>query len=403
MYCPKCGKMNDDDAHFCIFCGEEMMDDQPESVTLLQFLQNRAQVLFKTGYQGGRRQATILAHRHKKILTLVIVSVALLLVAGIGLRIFLNPERVAIRFFEDYMDGNWEAVYKNLNLPLAETMDKDHFLLAAQNWRPEEYLDYQVKEEKGYEDELFLRYRITYSTSSSTSSSTMIVTLAKSDKFLGIFNRYKVTLDELVAENCSVALPTGATLLVDGEPIEITAAGDGLYVLPPLFAGEHILQASHPAYMCSPVSVELSSNAVVNLRRDCSVNVSFLANPEYGDMVAYMTAIFRAAIVAESLESTGVPISSSPNSTLAADFYQFQTNCQNRIGSQGQFELQNCVLTSAQINEQNGQVECRLDYECLSYGTSGNTSDSFTGSVTLALSFENDVWELVSLQVSNIW
>ena len=60
MYCPKCGKMNDDDAHFCIFCGEEMMDDQPESVTLLQFLQNRAQVLFKTGYQGGYKGAVLM-------------------------------------------------------------------------------------------------------------------------------------------------------------------------------------------------------------------------------------------------------------------------------------------------------------------------------------------------------
>ena len=403
MYCSKCGKMNDDDAHFCIFCGEEMVDDQPESVTMLQFLKNRVMVFLKIGYKEGSRQVTALSRRHKKIVPLVIVAVVLLLIVGVGLRMFINPERVAIRFFKDYMAGNWEEVYENLNLPPAETMDKDHFLRVAQSWRSEEYLDYQVEEEKGYQDELFLRYRFTYSTSSSTSSSTKIITLAKSGKWLGIFDRYRVTLDELVAENCSVALPTGATLLVDGEIIEATADGDGLYVLPPLFAGEHILEASHPAYMCSPVSVELSNNAMVNLQRDCSVNLSSLANTEYGDIIAYMTAVFRSAIAGESLESTGVPISSLPNSTFAADFYQFQTNCQNRIGDRGPFELQSCTLTSAQINEQNGQVECRLDYECLSYGTSDNSSDSFTGSVTLNLSLENSVWELVSLQISNIW
>lgn len=403
MYCPGCGKKNDDDACFCVFCGTQLMDDQPESVTALQFFKNRCLLLLRGGYRAGRKQAAALTRRNKKALVLLILGVTLLLVVGVGLRSFMNPERVAVRFFKNYMAGNWEAVYETLNLPSADTMDKDHFLQITQNWRSVDYLDYQVEEEKGYQDELFQRYRFTYSTSSSTSSSTMIVTLAKSGKWLGIFDRYQVTLDELIAENCSVVLPTGATLLIDGEPIEITAAEDGLYTLPPLFTGFHILEVSHPAYMCSPVSVEISSDMMVNLQRGCSVNLSSLASSEYGDMSAYTTAIFRAAIAAESLESAGVPISSLSNSTIALDFYQFQTSCQNRINGQRQFELQSCALTSAQINEQNGLVECWLDYECLSYGASGNASDSFSGNVTLTLSFENNVWKLVSLQVSNIW
>ena len=37
MYCPTCGKKNDDDARFCAYCGGEIIDTQPEEVSVGEF------------------------------------------------------------------------------------------------------------------------------------------------------------------------------------------------------------------------------------------------------------------------------------------------------------------------------------------------------------------------------
>ena len=33
MFCPKCGKKNDEDAKYCAYCGGEIVDTQPEEVS----------------------------------------------------------------------------------------------------------------------------------------------------------------------------------------------------------------------------------------------------------------------------------------------------------------------------------------------------------------------------------
>ena len=98
MYCPKCGKKNDDDARFCAFCGGEIIDTQPEEVSLGQFLKH--QVLFLArgnAHAGGTVKTFLKGHRR---MALALAAVVVLAVGGIaGVRSLFDPERTARSFF----------------------------------------------------------------------------------------------------------------------------------------------------------------------------------------------------------------------------------------------------------------------------------------------------------------
>ena len=53
MFCPKCGKRNDEDAKYCAYCGGEIVDTQPEEVSPGQFLRNRLEVFFRGDARKG--------------------------------------------------------------------------------------------------------------------------------------------------------------------------------------------------------------------------------------------------------------------------------------------------------------------------------------------------------------
>ena len=99
-------------------------------------------------------------------------------------------------------------------------LDEAHFLQVAEAWEHSEYLDYQM-EPLGQTDgdSLYLGYRFTYSATGSSAPSQLDVTLVRTGKTALLFDTYKVSLEGLVAENCTVTIPVGAMLLLDGEAL----------------------------------------------------------------------------------------------------------------------------------------------------------------------------------------
>ena len=131
MFCPKCGKRNDEDAKYCAYCGGEIVDTQPEEVSPGQFLRNRLEVFFRGDARKGGAAAKSFLVRHRKALAVCAV-VAAVLVGGVStLRTLFSPERSAKRFFENYMSGDWAAVYQEIDLPEGEMLDEAHLLQVA--------------------------------------------------------------------------------------------------------------------------------------------------------------------------------------------------------------------------------------------------------------------------------
>ena len=131
MYCPKCGKKNDDDARFCAFCGGEIIDTQPEEVSIGQFLKHQVLLLIRgNAHVGGTAKTFLKGHRR---VVLALAAVVILAAGGIAAaRSLFNPERTARSFFEHYITGDWSAVYQELYLPDSAMLDEAHFLKAAE-------------------------------------------------------------------------------------------------------------------------------------------------------------------------------------------------------------------------------------------------------------------------------
>ena len=408
MFCPKCGKKNDEDAKYCSYCGGEIVDTQPEEVSPGQFLRNRLEVFLRGDARKGGAAARNFLVRHRKALA-ACAAVAVVLVGGVSaVRTLFSPERSASGFFESYMSGDWAAVYQEIELPEGEMLDEAHFLQAAEAWAPSEYLDYQV-EPLGQtdEDSLYLGYRFTYSTTGSSAPSQMDVTLVRTGKAALLFDTYKVSLEGLVAGNCTVTTPVGATLLLDGEALETETAVEGtrqICRLPQMFAGTYTIGLQHPIYQCADITEYVSSGASYDLADRCTVEASDLQDDAYGDVTAYLSALFAAALDGGTLESAGVPASGEAMSSAAEDFRNFQDDCASYVSRRGAFRLTDTELERCELDTGDGTVACDFSYECLRQGLEPTDLPvPFSGSAEMTVTFRDGMWQLMGFRVYSIY
>ena len=407
MYCPGCGKKNDDDARFCAFCGAEIVDDQPEEVSVGQFLSNRVSLFLRTDARKGGAAAAGFLVRHKAAVIAVAAAVVLIIGGSALVRSLFDPVRTARHYFESYMAGDWSDVYYSVYLPEGELLDEAHFLAAAENWAPSGYLDYQVEplDDMAEEDSLYRRYRFTYSTPGSTSSSQMDVTMIRTGKKALFFDDYRVSLEGLIAEGCTVEIPEGAVLLLNGEPLETEAAqGAGqICQLPDLFAGTYTLGMEHPVYQCQEMTVDLVSGSYVNLLSGCWVELTALEDPASGDAADYLSELFDTAVAGEDLSESGVPLSDRQDATAQEDFREFRSDCASRAQRRGTFRLTTAELDSAEFDSDTGLVRANLSYSCTGRGLELTDQPyTFSGSARLTLAYDSGTWQLVELYVSGI-
>ena len=91
MFCPKCGKRNDEDAKYCAYCGGEIVDTQPEEVSPGQFLRNRLEVFFRGDARKGGAAAKSFLMRQEQLYLIQLKSVLIrILLTGVRLRILLK-------------------------------------------------------------------------------------------------------------------------------------------------------------------------------------------------------------------------------------------------------------------------------------------------------------------------
>ena len=394
MFCPQCGKENDPDARFCVFCGSEIADTQPDSVSLPVFLFswcragcNQIDWKFLSKFGKGIKR------RWKAI---AVCAATIVLAAG-GFAVCGNlyaPEAIARHFFQNVMDADWEAVYRQIYLPDSPFLSLEAFRetnnLGAY---PTEYLNYTIQEEPAGDNTLYRQYVVEYSVPSRSTPVQMEITLVRSGRKFLFFDRYHVLLEDLLAEDCKVHLPDGGQLLVDGIAIETQSDPYGDVVLPMMFAGLHTFTLEHPAYWCRPVEMVLSSGSEVDLFSACQVDADALKNADMGDVTAYAHAVFQAAGSGEDLQSTGIPVASAADAY--ADMASFQNNLEYRQERIGRMELESVTLDEIWVDHSDETVTCTLRLNGFS-----TEEDAWEGSGSFTLSYLNGQWQLVRFSMN---
>lgn len=396
MYCPKCGEQNDGDAKFCLYCGEVIEDDQPETVTWPEFLMNRAGVFWKGQLLPWLERVLRFVRRHL-IVSGAVVCVVLLLTVGLSLVSYLvSPKRSVEQYFKSYMNANWNGVYQQLYLPDSPFLTKEAFATMAETmWSPDEYLDYRIEPVPSMvEDDLYSTYTVEYSTPTLSTPSQMTVTLVKSGKQLLLFDEYKVSMEGLIADDCFVRAPAGAKLFLDDVAVETEQDENGLFQLPMVFAGNHTLSMEHPVYQCAPLEVNLSNGSQYDLVSNCQVDLTSLTDAELGDVTQYFTALFDAAVPGGNIGNANLPISQRNDTELGENFQRLQEDRAYRESRHGEMQVKSADLVNAWLDPDNGLVNCELSYVCQC-----EDDNDWAGGVSMQVEYQDGQWKLVSFFV----
>lgn len=235
----------------------------------------------------------------------------------------------------------------------------------------------------------------------------MDVTLVRTGKAALIFDTYQVSMEGLVAENCTVTIPNGATLLLNGEALETESTVEGMRQicqLPQLFAGTYTIGLQHPVYECADIIEYINSGVSFDLMNECTVEASNMQDAAYGDVTGYLSNIFESALSGGTLDRTGVPVASGWESAASDNFRDFQQNCESYVERRGVFQLTNVELDSVYLDTSDGAVDCDFSYECLRQGLEPTDQPStFSGSAEMTVAFLDGAWQLESFRVSNIY
>ena len=150
-------------------------------------------------------------------------------------------------------------------------------------------------------------------------------------------------MEGLVAENCTVTIPNGATLLLNGEALETESTVEGMRQicqLPQLFAGTYTIGLQHPVYECADIIEYINSGVSFDLMNECTVEASNMQDAAYGDVTGYLSNIFESALSGGTLDRTGVPVASGWESAASDNFRDFQQNCESYVERRESSNLQ---------------------------------------------------------------
>ena len=174
--------------------------------------------------------------------------------------------------------------------------------------------------------------------------------------------------------------------------------------LPQMFAGIYTIGLQHPVYQCTDITEYVSSGVSYDLADSCTVKASALQDDAYGNVTAYLSALFAASLDGGTLESTEVPVSGEAMRDAAEDFRDFQDDCASYASRYGHFQLTDAKLERCNLDTGNGTVDCEFSYECMRQGLEPTDLPTpFSGSAEMTVAFQDGTWQLMGFRVYNIY
>ncbi|MGN0318503.1 MAG: zinc-ribbon domain-containing protein [Lachnospira sp.] len=318
MFCPNCGTKNEDDAVFCGNCGTSLAVNQdtsaPEAVAetvtetvaetvteataetakqvepvdepvvtpqpdfSAQAPQYNTQPDFSAqapqfnaqpdfGAQAPQFNAQPAPKKEKKagsstnilkiiipIAAAVVVLIALVCTfVGIG-KSKTDYKKTAKTFVENYVKGDWEAVYDSMDVPASAFVSKETFVTAMSSQTPSTlmsstYTDTFSQTSAMYEGKAVL---VMYTTPEGSSSLTLNLKPQQKKKML-FFTEYKVDASDFLVKDCIVKVPSDMKASVNGIELnsnyidkdsEYSSTTMTTYKLPYLFSGSATIKLS---------------------------------------------------------------------------------------------------------------------------------------------------------------
>lgn len=282
MFCPECGKKNEEDALFCGDCGTRLIDNsQQVQSSVAPYIQpDQIQKIFPIAKEREYQQPE---PKIKKRVSVAAIILVLQLFFTIGLVVGLifvinnqnSPKNIAEAYWKATMEQKWAQAYEYCDFPSGEFMSKQMYINAmTTEEEPIEYNAYEIHDLSAQAEEMAstLRgslgddfsedlstatessiqktYYISYVPRGSSDKITDVVTLSKTKekKFL-FWTQWKVTAADCIERDIQVEVPTGAKVTFN--EIELsrgwaTEEEDSItrYTIPSLFTGQYQVEVT---------------------------------------------------------------------------------------------------------------------------------------------------------------
>lgn len=226
MFCPECGKKNENGAQFCEHCGAKIAEESKV-------------VLPKTPRKPMKKKTIV-------IISIVSALVVILVVGGIVLSSNFKPSKIAVNYFVALMNNDTDKIYDYINVPDSEFTTKKMFTEVVDTEK-EDLLNYKIVSEEKSTDGLSAQVKISYTLEGNKTPLTTTIYLVKDKKNkLLIFDNWKISDgSSLVEEDYDITVYKGATVKLEGVEVpekykeESISQRYDTYVIPAIFKGEY--------------------------------------------------------------------------------------------------------------------------------------------------------------------
>ena len=226
MFCPECGKKNENGAQFCEHCGAKIAEESKV-------------VLPKTPRKPMKKKTIV-------IISIVSALVVILVVGGIVLSSNFKPSKIAVNYFVALMNNDTDKIYDYINVPDSEFTTKKMFTEVVDTEK-EDLLNYKIVSEEKSTDGLSAQVKISYTLEGDKTPLTTTIYLVKDKKNkLLIFDNWKISDgSSLVEEDYDITVYKGATVKLEGVEVpekykeESISQRYDTYVIPAIFKGEY--------------------------------------------------------------------------------------------------------------------------------------------------------------------
>lgn len=226
MFCPECGKKNENGAQFCEYCGAKIAEESKV-------------VLPKTPRKPMKKKTIV-------IISIVSALVVILVVGGIVLSSNFKPSKIAVNYFVALMNNDTDKIYDYINVPNSEFTTKKMFTEVVDTEK-EDLLNYKIVSEEKSTDGLSAQVKISYTLEGDKTPLTTTIYLVKDKKNkLLIFDNWKISDgSSLVEEDYDITVYKGATVKLEGVEVpekykeESISQRYDTYVIPAIFKGEY--------------------------------------------------------------------------------------------------------------------------------------------------------------------
>lgn len=245
MFCPKCGKKNKEEAQFCEFCGEKIVE---ESKVVLPSKPKKP-----------------LSKKNKIIIVVVVALVLILGGGGIILSDNYTPSKVAEGYFVALMNDDTNKLYDYIDIPNNEFTSKEIFNKVVDN-DDKDLVNYQVVGEQVSNNGLSAQVKISYTLEGRQTplEKTIYLVKDKKNKML-IFDNWKISEgSSLLEEDYEITVFKGSTLKLEGVEVSSKYKKDSdtakydTYVIPALFKGDYNAQLTLENGLTTEAKIDVS-------------------------------------------------------------------------------------------------------------------------------------------------